>query len=313
VAKKYFSQYIIATDHEKNCHLFGNPLGAGNSGMTVRVKQAKFANHITAEIPAMRKLLSHLLLISFISLCIISGAQAQKKLEAQNLPPELNDIIQDSSSWWMQNSWHFNVYGRPLSQVYQDFNLITDSLERHLDYVTKRLNIRDPGLIQWYGLPGPVDSTGAIAKAYPEFGIVLATYNDTLRNFASVQVTQVILGRAWGMPKSPFMSEGMAAAMEGYIGIGNHREKVEEAVRRLKRRGKLPAINNVITQFDSYPRNEAVSVAASFLNYVLDRYGVAPMKALYILAKGGDFRSTFQKIYARQLTVVEKDWVATIR
>jgi hypothetical protein len=261
----------------------------------------------------MKKLIASLLISAIVLSCIINSALAQQKSQAQNLPPELNDIIQDSSSWWMQNSWHFNVYGRPLSQVYTDFNMITDSLERHLDHVTKRLNIRDAGLIQWYGLPGPVDSAGAIAKAYPTFGIVLATYNDTLRNFATPEVTQVLLGRAWGTPKSPFMSDGMAAAMDGYVGFGNNRKQVQDVVGTLKRRGKLPSISDVIAHFDRYPRDEAISVAASFLNYLLDHYGVAPMKALYILARGRGFEDTFQKVYQRQLAAVEKDWVTAIK
>jgi len=238
---------------------------------------------------------------------------AQRNNPVVSLPPELDTVLGDSSSWWMQNSWHFNVYGRPLSRVYQDFNLITDSLEKHLEHVTKRLNIRNAGLISWYGFPDSLPSKQGIAKAYTEIGIVTSVYNDTLRSFATVQVTQVILGRSWGTPKSRFMSDGMAAAMEGWVGFGKSRQRVRDVVQTLAAHGKIPSIGRLIKEFDKYPANESTAVAGSFLDFLLGKYGVAPLKAIYILAKGEDFAAMFEEVYGRKLSVVEQDWLKTIR
>ncbi|KPL07593.1 hypothetical protein AMJ86_03890, partial [bacterium SM23_57] len=201
----------------------------------------------------------------------VTTGMCQKNAYIQPVPPELDVIIQDSTNWWMQNSWHFNVYGRPLSQVYEDFNLITDSLERSLDHVCKLFRIRDAGLISWYGLPGPVDSLGSTGKAYPDFGIVLSTYNDTLRHYATRQVTQVLLGRTWGTPKSPFMEEGVVAMVEEWVGFDQDRQRVQDVVANLANRGKIPSIDRLVADFDTYPKNQSYSVAASFLSYLFSR------------------------------------------
>jgi len=242
-----------------------------------------------------------------------NATMAQRNSPTVSLPPELDTVLRDSSSWWMQNSWHFNVYGLPLSRVYQDFNLITDSLEKHLEHVTRRLNVRNVGLISWYGFPDSIPSGKGTAKAYPEFGIVASVYNDSLRNFATIEVTQVILGRSWGTPRSRFMSDGMAAAMEGWVGFGKNRQRIQEVVWTLYARGEIPPIHDLIKNFDNYDAIESASVAASFLEYLLDKYGVAPLRAIYILAKGDDFPATFEKVYGRKLSAVEQDWVWNIK
>lgn len=261
----------------------------------------------------MRKHTLFFLITATISLATVTTGLYQKSDYVQPFPPELDVIIQDSTNWWMQTSWHFNVYGRPLSQVYEDFNLITDSLERSLDRVCKLFKIRDAGLISWYGLPGPLDSSGNIGKAYPEFGIVLSTYNDTLRHYATRQVIQVLLSRTWGTPKSPFMEEGVVAMVEEWVGLDQNRQKVQDVVANLAKLGKIPSIHRLMADFDTYPTNQAYSVAASFLNYLFNRFGIAPLRALYILAKPEDFPATFEKIYGHPFPRVEQEWLQTIK
>jgi hypothetical protein len=186
--------------------------------------------------------------ITFI-LCTITFAIGQYTPPTPPVPAELNDILSDSTNWWVQSSWHFQVHGRPLSAVYQDFNLITDSLEKSLTQVCKELKIRDAGLIQWYGFPGPVDSNGSIAKSYPEFGVVLTTYTDSLKNFATKQMIQVLLRRSWGAPQCVFMSEGLATALEGAFGRGKHWRQVQETIRQLSAQNRIPSIADLTRIF----------------------------------------------------------------
>lgn len=224
------------------------------------------------------------------------------------VPPELESVLQDSNNWWMQSSWHFQVYGRPLSVVYEDFNRITDSLETFLEHIKTRLKIRDPGLIQWYGLPEPLDKQGSIGKAYPEFGIVLSCYTDSLRHYATKYVTHAVLYRSWGDTRSIFMHEGLAVMLEGAFGLGDDRKKVDTEIRQLSQRGAIPPIAQVASDFFEYPESVALAVSGSFLEFLLERWGTAPMKGLYILAQRNNLPDCFEKVYRVPLSSAEQEW-----
>jgi hypothetical protein len=254
-----------------------------------------------------------LVLMVITVVIITTTAFGQPRPPAPSLPADLNKILSDTTKWWMQSSWHFQVYGRPLSQVYDDFNLITDSLEKTLDEVCKSLKIHNAGLIQWYGLPEALDDKGSIAKSYPEFGIVVATYNDTLKNFATIQMNQVLLGKKWGVPKSVFLSVGMAVALEGAYGQGKQRRKVSETIRNLAAQNRIPAITELVKDFRKYPESQSLAVAGSFLGFLLKRFGPAPLKALYTLAGNDNFQKNFEQIYGHPLRDVEQEWLKTIR
>jgi len=258
-------------------------------------------------------IIKSLLLVIIAMGSLTATSLGQPLPPAPPVPPELDKILSDTTKWWMQSSWHFQVQGKPLSQVYEDFNLITDSLEKSLEGVCKKLKIRNAGLIQWYGLPGPVDSKGNITKAYPEFGIVVATYNDTSRNFATVQMIQVLLGKSWGVPRSVFLSEGLAVALEGAFGQGKQRHKVQEAIRNLMAQNRIPPIIELTKDFYHYPEAQSLAVAGSFLGFLLERFGTAPMKGLYVLADNNNFQAIFEKIYGHPLTEVEQEWLQTLR
>lgn len=251
-----------------------------------------------------------------ISICLISiicfwyplyGIQPPKP-GVMPVPPELEAVLQDSTNWWMQSSWHFQVYGRPLSVVYEDFNRITDSLETFLEHIKTQLKIRDPGLIQWYGLPEPVDKQGSIGKVYPEFGIVLSCYTDSLRHYATRYVTHAVLYRSWGDARSLFMHEGVAVMLEGAFGLGNDRKKVNTEIRQLARRGAIPPIAKVASDFYEYPESVALAVSGSFLEFLLERWGTAPLKGLYILVKRDNLPDTFEKVYGVPLSSAEQEW-----
>ncbi len=229
------------------------------------------------------------------------------------IPPELEAVLQDSTNWWMQSSWHFQVYGRPLSVVYEDFNRITDSLETFLEHIKTRLKIRDPGLIQWYGLPGPVDRQGSIGKAYPEFGVVLSSYTDSLRHYATTYVTDAVLFRSWGDTRSSFMHEGLAVMLEGAFGLGDDRKEVGVEIGKLAAGNAIPPIAKVATDFYEYPESVALTVSGSFLEFLLEKWGVAPMKGLYILAQRNNLPDNFEKIYGLPLSSAEQEWLQWLK
>jgi hypothetical protein len=286
----------------------------GNSSQLDVVQRAKsFANCQPLQFTTMQPIARYSLIAVAIMGTMWGTVAGQKRDSLPPVPPELEAIIQDSTNWWMQSSWHFQVYGRPLSTVYEDFNLITDSLEKSLKVVTTRLKIRDAGLFQWYGLPGPVDADGHVSKAYPEFGVVLATYVDTLRHFATREVIHVLLGRTWGTPRSMFMREGLACALEGSFSMGKERWDVHTNAQSLVRQGRVPSIAKLERDFDNYRQEVSWSVAGSFLDFLINRFGVAPVKALYQLAGTRDFSEMFEKIYGHRLTDVEREWLQTLR
>ena len=103
------------------------------------------------------------------------------------------------------------------------------------------------------------------------------------------------------------------AMVEEWVGFNHNRQKVQDVVANLAKRGKIPSIHRLMTDFDTYPQNQSYSVAASFLSYLFNRFGIAPLRALYILAKSENFPSTFEKIYGHPFPRVEQEWLQTIK
>lgn len=130
---------------------------------------------------------------------------------------------------------------------------------------------------------------------------VAAEFGDPLFGVAARQVL--------GVPVfvSPGLIEGLAVAVDWPGTYGYERLTPHEAVRALQLMGKQPSIGQLLSlQFFSMSSATGYTTAGSFLRFLLDTYGAAPLRALY--GSGGDFTGA----YGKSLAVLEAEWVAMI-
>jgi hypothetical protein len=113
--------------------------------------------------------------------------------------------------------------------------------------------------------------------------------------------------RVFGVPLtvSPGLIEGLAVAVDwpaGYDRLTPH-----EAVRAMQIMGITPTIRELLSlRFLAVSSARSYTTAGSFLRFLLDRYGAAPLRALY--GSGGDFVAAYGKTAA----VLEAEWQAMI-
>ncbi len=108
-----------------------------------------------------------------------------------------------------------------------------------------------------------------------------------------------------GLPllANPGLIEGLAVAIDW---PGRYdRMTPHESVRALQEMGKQPTIRQLLSlQFFSVSSATGYTTAGSFLKYLLDTYGAAPLRAVYHSA--GDFEAA----YGKPLVVLEREWLA---
>lgn len=104
---------------------------------------------------------------------------------------------------------------------------------------------------------------------------------------------------------NPGLIEGLAVALDwpgGYDRLSPH-----EAVRAMQHLGVEPKIADLFSiQFLAVAPARGYTTAGSFLRFLLDRYGPAPLRRLY--RSGGDFAAAYQ----RSRSELEAEWRAMI-
>lgn len=108
-----------------------------------------------------------------------------------------------------------------------------------------------------------------------------------------------------GLPllANPGLIEGLAVAIDW---PGRYdRMTPHESVRALQEMGKQPSIRQLLSlQFFSVSSATGYTTAGSFLKFLLDTYGPAPLREVYRSA--GDFAAA----YGKPLAVLEREWLA---
>lgn len=114
--------------------------------------------------------------------------------------------------------------------------------------------------------------------------------------------------RVAGLPLmfQPGLIEGLAVAVD-WPGGNYDRMTPHELVRVLQLLGMQPSIGALLSlRFFNFSSSTSYTTAGSFLKYLLDTYGAAPLRALY--HSGGDFEGA----YGKPLSTLEGDWRAMI-
>ena len=118
----------------------------------------------------------------------------------------------------------------------------------------------------------------------------------------------MIITGALGRAGTRMMNEGLASAVlsERYSSGRSHYYAWTKT-----HRSEIPAMTRLANddEWEGFNEQVAYSAGASFLAYLLETRGPAPLRALYY-AKSGDFSPRFSAIYGRSLTDVEAEWLA---
>ena len=113
--------------------------------------------------------------------------------------------------------------------------------------------------------------------------------------------------RVAGIPMlvNPGLIEGLAVALDwpgGYDRLTPH-----EAVRAMQAMGMEPTLDDLLSlRFFAVSSARGYTTAGSFLHFLLERYGAAPLRALY--GTGGDFEAA----YGKPLPALEGEWKAML-
>lgn len=146
----------------------------------------------------------------------------------------------------------------------------------------------------------------ATGFAQPSTRTVLLVTNPAWRAFERHEIMHVIAHHAWGpaAPGTDWLQEGLAQAADGRC-AGHSNADVMLSL--TARHGWIP-LDTLLTRFRAQPDLRAYLQAATFVDYLLRRYGPAPLAKLWRTGARPDTR-----IHGVSLSVHDRRWRAQLR
>lgn len=227
------------------------------------------------------------------------------------------------NNWRTKDQGHFTFYVRPGSFAEASLTPLSDVLEDQFSTTVARLDLRYQGHITMFlhnsgadaGFGDDAGGGDHSGVAYPETETVktvcVPPLGGNLFSLLSHETNHVIIRNGLGRPGTTFMNEGLASAVlsEKFHALGPtfyYRWTVEH-------RSQLPRLRALVDdeQWRGYPSQTTYSASASFLAFVIQVYGVTPLKAIYY-ASSAEFEGAFQAAFGKSLDEVEAQWLAFV-
>ncbi len=227
-----------------------------------------------------------------------------------------------AGQWHIEDRGRFTFYARPGSFAEAHLSTFAEVLGEQFTIAVRRLDLRYDGRVTFYLHPSGEDAgfgSGVgpdhSGVAYPQMETVkvavVEPLDGNLFSLLSHEMNHVILHNGLGRPGTTFVNEGLASAVmsERFNSRGPtflHRWVAQ-------RRAQVPRLVDLIDdeKWRGVEQSIAYNASASFLAWLLDRYGPEPLKRLYY-APTRDFEGVCQAAYGRSLTDLEADWAAWI-
>jgi hypothetical protein len=226
-------------------------------------------------------------------------------------------------NWRTRSIGHFTYYVRPDSFAESVLTPLSEVLDDQFSTTVTRLNLRYQGHITMFlhnsgadaGFSGDGDGGNHSGVAYPDTETVKSVCVPPLDgnefSLLSHEANHVILYNGLGRPGTTLLNEGLASAVisERFHSNGPsfyHRWAAE-------RRAQLPRVSDLADdeKWKNYPQQMAYNAGASFLAFVIQTYGSAPLRAVYY-SSSSEFPSAFRTAYGKSLEQVETEWLAFI-
>ena len=237
--------------------------------------------------------------------------------------PACNMVLAPSTpdaNWKIYDRGHFTYYVRPGSFAEQSLETIGNVLDDQFSSTVAALTLRYDGHITVFlpvsGADGELgDQPGAnhSGVAYPDTETVKAAcvppLDGNLFSLISHEVNHVIVRNGLGREGTTFINEGLASALlsERYHSQGRTFYYHWTATHR----AQLPRIGDLVIDdhWNSYAQDVAYNTSASFLAYLMETYGAAPMRAIHGTPSGA-FPAQFLDAYGITLDQAEAAWLA---
>lgn len=224
-----------------------------------------------------------------------------------------------SKDWVTFDSARFTIYARPDSFAAANASAFASVMEDQYTHTVSTLAIGHGGRISvfLYNAGSELDPPLPQARAgvaFPEtnavHAVAFAPHDNDLNALLTHEANHVIVINGLGRAGTNFMNEGLASALrsERYGDIG------PTALHRWARNNRSRLIRLVTlvddSQWNSHS-NEGYASSASFLAFLLERYGPERLKQIYHV-RSGDVAARLQAIYGKTLEALEAEWLAAI-
>ena len=213
------------------------------------------------------------------------------------------------SQWSARESTHFIFHCYPNSNAAGDMDTIVSEHESGLNNITSTLGVSYSGKINFYLYPSD-DILYKMTRRDSGFSIVKENEVHSLyasseeRQSVGHEMTHVITYWTIGEPSEALLGEGVAVALD------QSGENLDETVSELIFTEMYVPLTSMLGdnwfEQDSFA---AYKESGSFVKFLIDSYGVAKFKQLYI---SQNFLVALQTLYGRGLTELEDDWKTAI-
>jgi hypothetical protein len=150
--------------------------------------------------------------------------------------------------------------------------------------------------------------------AFPETNAVHAVCappNDgNLWSLLSHEANHVVVQNALGRSGTSFMNEGLASALVREREFGMGAAGAHQWVRT--NRARVPRLADLSDDEKWNGSQEFYRSSASFLAFLIERYGAAALKQVYH-ARSPEFARRAHEIYGKPLETLEAEWLAVIQ
>jgi hypothetical protein len=216
--------------------------------------------------------------------------------------------------WMAHTSTHFTLQVRPGSFADQSIATLADWLEDQYVTTNTRLELTYAGRVTGLLYPSAAEAgnmSDRSGTAYPETesfkAVSVPPLDGGLLALVAHEANHVILWAGLGRAGTTLMREGLPSAVvsERFYPVGPTVLYAWTA----SNAARLPPLAELANDdaWEGYPQDLAYSTSASFLAYLIQTYGPAPLKRLYG-ATSNMFEGRFQEAYGRPLVQAEAEW-----
>ena len=227
------------------------------------------------------------------------------------------------ANWRVETIGRFTFFVRPGSFAESHTATFAAVLEDQLQATVRLLGHRYDGRLTVYLYPsgaeagfgkdgGGGDHSGV---AYPETEtvkvVIVAPLDGNTLSLVAHEANHVYIRNGLGRPGTTFLNEGLASALVserlGAVGPAAYHQWVRS------HRDRLPRLTELVDddRWSSFDSSTAYTTSASFLAYVIDRYGATPLRQAYYASSAG-FPAAFRQAYGRPLEDLEAEWLAAV-
>src|SRR5262245_48189425 len=220
------------------------------------------------------------------------------------------------TNWEVFERGRFTFYARPSSFAARSIDQIFPALDYQYDGAAAMLEVRYSGHISMYLHESAADggfASNYSGKAYPDTGTVRATctapFDGNLIGLLSHEMNHVITRNALGQSSTAFITEGIATAVIVEKDFNNGRHFLYPWT--ASHLAQLPSIAAILDddQWSKTDQQTAYRASASFLAWLIDTRGPAPLKQVFT-TRSDEAEARIQSAYGKTVAQLEPEWKA---